>query len=1603
MLTDPTIAQLASALSGDKQTTESDRNSVRQAQLSISAFAQRHRSTVAEKLSVSLNNLEAVTPCTPLQEGLIFESVTNIDRPYFNEFRYLLGNANQERLRKAFERLVVITQMLRARFLQTDDGFAQAITRTAAVPLQQRSLSKKQDMESFLDQERKQWLEENQHDLVDPIRAFVILSTNGNILVFFVHHALYDGISWQLLLDRLADSYNKRDLPNCGPSFTTALPYGPLQTQQGAKPFWQRRLAHLCYEAMETVSAQGGEDTSIGTSKISDFESVEATRKQLGVSHQAILQACFEVALVEHYTGTRTYGHVVSGRSIGLDGADQVLGPLFNTLPSAIELGSKDSWSTAIRRLHDNNTAAVPYQHTPLRDIRRWCGQGPSDPMFDVLFVFQYQPERNLAAKKGLWKEVKSELKAEYPLAFEITLLTDNTLEVVTVAQNRVANKASLKKLLQSFEQALDAVNEDVNRLIAEKFSLPDAMERRRYPDQSQNQSFMNGSQGFEWTKQAIVLREVISQIAGLDKDSVDEHSTIFSLGLDSIDAVRLASRVKKAGMALPVSKILQAQTIPRMLGSIAVKQAFPGPDRSSCNFEMLQAKLNQSLKDTLRNTDAIDRLLPATPHQEALIADMLRSDWREYYNHDVLRLQSDIDVGKLQAAWQEVVDSSPILRTGFVQTTDPDIDATFAQIIHRSHPVTIRKYTLSDMGELQCLLNDITADAKSNHQSNPLRLSLVTMEGERYFILSLAHAQYDGHSLALLHEDIRRAYDHSLEERPPYESIIERALASTSEEARNFWHNSMSGATVSSFPQRSGHNVAITTYRAERQSSMSSADARSFCQKHGVSLQALAQTCWALVVAHHVQSLEVMYGVVLACRDSEEAEQIMFPMMNTVPTRATLHGSRSEMLQYMQDMINDMRPYQKTPLRMVQVACADAVSKGHSTEASGNLFDTLFIYQHRSKSNDDTTPLYESVGGSSNVEYPVAVEMEAVKEKLVFRAACKSTVLDKRDTAMLLDQLDKVLNDVVDASEEPTVAFFDSQVSVCGLPFFRLPPETAEEHETQATPKIDEAEAVDGEPSPVIVKIREALALVAKIPADSISPSATIESLGIDSISAIKVTALLRKQDIKLSVSEIIRAKSVRKMAEIISSKGIEVEEPSESSEMILARALNERGLNQVPDDIVIDRYNVEAVLPATAGQSYMLSVWKASAGQFFYPTFKYELETKVEAEQIRGAWQQLLRHHAALRTVFCATDNEQIPILQVVLKETNRSFYDGSRGPPTDIVRQPLVALYLEKKGHSCTIRLQIHHALYDAVSLPLLMRDFQDLLAGNEPKLPAIKQSDLLALSVTEDAQQGRKGFWTSYLNGAKPVQLRQPKANGAQKRVEIFNPGLLAGVAVLEGLARKAGITIQALLFAVYAKVYAGLTFDGKVEGDVVLGVYLANRSHLPDLYQLAAPTLNLVPLLIRSPKEAAIQEVAKQIQTDLQDIRTAQNSAVGLWEIAEWTGIKVDTCVNFLKLPEQEDEAIKQQSDVVLCEMDERRTTGYSRISQPGECMVEVPKELRNMKVAEAYQYSVDLEAAVANGSLDVGVFCPEEMLGLEEAEVMIEEVKKQFEELMKAA
>ncbi|KAK8253573.1 hypothetical protein IWZ00DRAFT_194753 [Phyllosticta capitalensis] len=1597
IMKNPIISRLARELSSHNVSAP-ERSSILAAKQAISACQHQHKSFVARALGVEQTEIEGIAPCSPLQQGIITRVLENERPVYFATFRFeLAGDTDLARLKAAWQKVFGAVQILRARFIPTDNGYIQAVLRDASLPWVVCSRSSQGQVDCFLSQRKHEWWGQNRDKITRPFELVAVVTPSKTILSVNIMHTLYDGVSLPILLQKVQAVHNGETGIEFGPQFLDVLPHGPLRSTDGSQKFWSSHLTKARSSLIPSLISKPQEKDVTVTLRLDKFLTFEAVRRKLDVTHQALAQASWATVLQKHFAGSLTLGMVVSGRSIDFDGADITIGPLFNTVPFHLQFDPNDKWVDVVRKCHDFNATSLPFQHTPLRDIMRWSKRPTNQPLFDTLFVFQREA-RGAELDGRLWTLVDDQPEADYPLALEVEQKTDGSLALTIVAQGHVADEERAMGLLQEFEAALRDLLEQPYGLVSATVGEIESSGSQHDTREAGINGHTNGVGKFEWTTLARKIQEHIAMLAGLDTQEVNEHTTIFEFGLDSIDAIKLSSRLKKIGIDLPVSRIMRSLTIARM-----VRDAQDGAGDDTCATPGISlADEEVKLRDYFRSSSRLDhtrieRILPLTPLQEAMVAQMMSSDFRHYFNHDIMKLAPGVDLEKMKRSWNAVYRGTAILRTTFQEVEDPRFDSSFAQIVLQSCDLAFNEIDVGAEEETDKILESIRRQtSKRSGKDGLFCLTIVSSPSSRYLVLSMAHALYDGWSLGLLHHDVHSAYEGSPVPRPPFDKVLEDILNASGEDAAIFWRDFLDGASSSMMtPERRLQelNASPEVHRLEHECSMSVNKLRIFCKKNGITLQALGQTAWAFVLSAYLSKLDLVFGVVLSGRDCQESEDVMFPTMNTVAVRSIIHGTIKEFLRYMQENMSNIRQFQHFPLRKAK---AMAETRGRS------LFDSIFIFQTRTAEDAANKPeaLYESIGGASDIEYPVAVEMEAVGDALVWRTACKSDVFDRSGTEELLRKIDKVIQGILNAPDEASVAYSEKGASVCGLPPFKQASTDSDSEKDQPKPNgvHDSAEW-----SHLEQIIREILSRVSKTPENDITKDVTIFHLGLDSISAIKVSALLRKNAIKISVSEIIRAGTVANMAKIIESIRPTDSPLAVSTDKIIAESLQGLDVESLLAGASISKENLEQAMPASAGQSYMLSVWQKTEGAILYPGFDYTVSGDVSEDVLRNAWAATIAANPILRTVFLATNGKDIPFIQVVLKSSGNSFLEIDDPACIEpIKKQPFVVLFARKRQAGWTLSLKINHALYDGVSLPMIVQQFEAHCNNAAPKRSSpTALPTLVAVGATRDSIAQRKSFWTSYLADLTSQHLPQPQP-ASSDRTSVFNTNVAPSVSKIEKLALKQGLSIQTLFLAAYARIYARL-IKSEPASDVIIGIWLANRAlPIDGLPDAAIPTVNLVPLRVATPSKTPIFEAAKRIQADLAMIGEPDNSSVSLSEINRWTGVQVDTFVNFLKLPEQEEDAANDTSgkdtgiSVREVELVDQSADGWSRVERNrGLDRREVP-ELAANAVQDDYVHSVDVEAVVRGGNLHMGVYCNAGMLDFAAAERVIEEMAEEL-------
>lgn len=1581
------------------------------AQQKIAAFMHRHVQVVAEELDVESDAIEAVAPCTAAQAGMIYRFLDSEEALYFSSFDFELdAKVDLERLKKAWAEVMVYLEVLRMKFVLTSDGCAQVVLKEGEIPWTTVAVESSSEVEfcQAREAQHKSFKEMDKAEaLANPYKISIIESGEKRTMALDIFHGLYDGVSLPLILRNVYEQYHGKENIEYGPSFLSVLSHGPLAAVEGSEDFWKETLETSDYSPMAELENGSPQDVTI-TRVVTGLEHLETLRQSLGVTYQAILQAAWTTVLQSHLSASAspTFGTIVSGRSIDFEDADKIVGPLLNTLAFHVDIEDGMLWTDLIQACHEFNIAVLPFQHTPLKDVQKWCGHGRD--LFDTLFVFQ-RDEGGDEEVAALWREEEgtpvadvsmngavfitllTRVTLQYPLAFEATLNGNGDIVLTIVGQGAFLSQEIAEGLLSRVEDAFTALksSDGTITVLSNNAGLVKKGKTAKNTSTSTEESSIAHAD-FKWTQTSEEIRSQISSLSKVPEDSISPNTTLFSLGLDSIDVIKLASRLKKTGVKISVSALVKSQTIANMMSKIT--QQHEAPVQVKTSIQEFESRLRASLsKDGKLSEDAV-AVLPATPLQEGMVAEMISSGYMRYLNHELYQVDKGVDMEKLKKAWETVVEEFDILRTAFVEVDDVEIDVGFAQVVHPATGDIWQAIELQQTSDLEEETKTIIGDAiESAKQGKLLQLVDISHGENKYYLLSISHALYDGWSLQALHADVQKAYNDQSITRPDTKATLEQLFNANGPEATKFWRTALSGLPKSEFPLHASSTTAVN--RLERPSSISMESMQAFCRANNISLQTLGQTAWALLLASYLKRLDVAFGVVLSCRDTEEASELMFPLMNTVAVRSVIYGSLGEMLQYMQEGSNAMRAFQHFPLRKAQALAGNR---------EGGLFDTLFIYQGKAKGEEVETKLYEAVESQSEVEFAVCVEMEVVGDELVWRTACRDAARTAVETEELLRDLDAVLARVVEDPTLSTIVSSQDGVSICGLPSFIDETSMAKSKDAAVKRPMQKSDVW----TPTELTIRSILSQASKTPEADISHEHSIFHLGLDSISAIKLSSLLRRQSIYIGVNEIMKNNTIRAMADLISHR---VDAPAQKEvqdvDAVVAASVAHLDRGQILRDAAIEEGNVQDIMPVAAGQLYMLSRWQESGGTLFAANFQYKIDGVVDEERLGKAWKALLARHAILRTVFIMLSDENVHALQVVLKETSNPVRYDSSAEATLSLLQPIFLVVEQAKEYQ-TISLRLHHALYDAVSLTLVIQDLETLYANPDATLQStLSFKDFIARGIDAQSLQKQKSFWESYLPSIP--QTPRPVQIPTGRKIEVFHPGVPIGN--ITSLAQKAGVTVDALILAAFAKAYNRRT---TTNGGATIGLYLGNRSADADLSALAAPTLNLLPLHIKSVAEG-LAEVAGEVQRDLQRVSARENVGASLAGIYAWTGTKVEVFVNLLKDSGDGEEGeermekglfgeslsvldmLRPRADVVDVVPDENLRGSFAEGDERLKSAYEVSQLLSGRGLGEqkltVWQPLIDVELRLVDGGrgLDIGLFAPEHLLDLSGAEELV--------------
>ncbi|KAF4815872.1 Nonribosomal peptide synthetase 8 [Colletotrichum siamense] len=426
------------------------------------------------KLRLQPSQIEAVYPCSPIQDSLMLSQLKKPSNVYSQHFLFKLSGDDPiqpEKLYTAWKQVVAAHPILRTVFLEEDDGgFLQVVVKVVAPEIEILRLEDEEDLQELWE---KQSTSRGPSPLSGKIlhKLRIYSAKDGSVYCFLdKNHIITDGTTSRLLIRNFLDAYEGRPRGDACP-YSNYIKYTSEQNMADIISYWTRYLdgATSCqFPKLSHAKITSGQHMEFArtSSAFPNTASLEKACRSLDVTLPIIFQTAWSVVLSTYLNSDDVvFGLLSHGRDAPIVGAQEIIGPMASIVPVRSHLTPTTKVSDAIKAMWEDGIAHMSRQTISLARIQHSVKR-TGDDMFNTILNFQ----KTSAASPS--SSVTTELlyahdTSEYDLAVCITQDQDH-LEVTLEYPHHFLSETQAQRLLSVYITAVQTMIRDPDVSISE-------------------------------------------------------------------------------------------------------------------------------------------------------------------------------------------------------------------------------------------------------------------------------------------------------------------------------------------------------------------------------------------------------------------------------------------------------------------------------------------------------------------------------------------------------------------------------------------------------------------------------------------------------------------------------------------------------------------------------------------------------------------------------------------------------------------------------------------------------------------------------------------------------------------------------------------------------------------------------------------------------------------------------------------------------------------------------------------------------------------------------------------------------------------------------
>jgi amino acid adenylation domain-containing protein/non-ribosomal peptide synthase protein (TIGR01720 family) len=357
-----------------------------------------------DALPVPADQIEDVYPLSPMQEGMLFHTLSdNGSSLYVQQVSLPIKGLDVERFRQAWEFVIARQAILRTSF-HWQDGLAkplQVVHRHAPLQMQVLDWRDRETSEELIAEfaSADRALGFNLADARLLRVTLLRLSDDQYQMIWTSHHILMDGWSSSRLFGEVLQYYAKGEIIGENGRYRDFIAWLQAQDQDAQELFWKARLAAVNEPTAlsQAMHPRHSADVAGHDAIYSNWDKAQTARllqfcRDLRITPNTLIQGAW-LLLLQRYTGqqTVTFGATVSGRPESLANVGNMLGLFINTLPIIQTPQADQRLADWLGEVQAYNLDIRDYSQAPLADVQRWSSLG-GQALFDSIVVFENFP-----------------------------------------------------------------------------------------------------------------------------------------------------------------------------------------------------------------------------------------------------------------------------------------------------------------------------------------------------------------------------------------------------------------------------------------------------------------------------------------------------------------------------------------------------------------------------------------------------------------------------------------------------------------------------------------------------------------------------------------------------------------------------------------------------------------------------------------------------------------------------------------------------------------------------------------------------------------------------------------------------------------------------------------------------------------------------------------------------------------------------------------------------------------------------------------------------------------------------------------------------------